>query len=418
MSLINRPDGVQFVVQPYRERIALGKRGVMVQRIRLLSEQHGQYILLSPLGDNAIEAVFSKESGYLLGETIWTYFQKPAYLIFCERLSKDNNQVLLVVIRANEVYLDMIVDNDKLRSELLPLMAMHESFRVITCGEVTLAQVDSPGRFVLPKNLVAAFETVNDPVFKNLPKLESAQLMTLLLTLKSPLLGSRVPSTAIAVLGAALLAILAWIYVIHPPFHPKAAPKKIVVQQPDINYVDYYAAMKTPTPEQQLNELAQTIQMFYGLPGWQPNDIHYDGSQYRVQMNRQGGTLKWLMGWATGQHYSLNLSSKGAEVAVFSQLQNRPRPKTLYPLGQVLALLVDQLDLLFPDQSITIGDPKIWGLTKSRSITINFSNASPDTLVLIGDTLGEKLPLSIAAIDVNVRNGLLNGNVQLSVWGI
>ena len=72
MSLLNRPDGVQFVVQPYRERIAIGKRAVMVQRIRLLSEQHGQYVLLSPLGQDAIEAVFSKESGYLLGETIWT----------------------------------------------------------------------------------------------------------------------------------------------------------------------------------------------------------------------------------------------------------------------------------------------------------------------------------------------------------
>ena len=75
MSLLNRPDGIQFVVQPYRERIAIGKRSVMVQRIRLLSEQHGQYVLISPLTKDAVEAVFSKESGYLLGESVWTYFR-------------------------------------------------------------------------------------------------------------------------------------------------------------------------------------------------------------------------------------------------------------------------------------------------------------------------------------------------------
>ncbi len=44
----------------------MGKRSVMVQRIRLLSEQHGQYVMFFPLGQDAIEAVFSKESGYLL----------------------------------------------------------------------------------------------------------------------------------------------------------------------------------------------------------------------------------------------------------------------------------------------------------------------------------------------------------------
>ncbi len=71
-----------------------------------------------------MEAVFSKESGYLLGENVWTYFDKSPYLIFCERLSKDTNQVLLVIVRANEVYLDTVVDNEKLRTELVPLMTM------------------------------------------------------------------------------------------------------------------------------------------------------------------------------------------------------------------------------------------------------------------------------------------------------
>lgn len=418
MSLLNRPDGVQFVVQPYRERIAIGKRAVMVQRIRLLSEQHGQYVLLSPLGKDAIEAVFSKESGYLLGETVWHYFEKPAYLIFCERLTKETNQVLLVVIRANEVYLDTVVDNDKLRAELLPLMTMQETFQVLTCGEVTLKPVESPGGFTLPKNLINSFAEIKEPVFKNLPILASAQLLTLMLAIKSPLLGSRISPTMIALGSAAVLAVVWWVYTVHPPTHQKVVMTQVVAQKPDLSYVDFYAAMKSPAPEQQLDELAQTIQIFYGLPGWQAANIRYEGSTYRIQMSRLGGSLQWLTKWAAAQNYALNLSASGAEIGIASQLQERPRPKALYPLAQVMASLVDQLDKIFPNQAVSISDPKILGQTKSRTITINFADASPDTLMLIGNTLGASLPLSISAMNVTVRSGLLNGSVQLSVWGI
>src|SRR5438105_2840630 len=104
MSLLNRHDGVQFVAQAYRERITIAKRSVLVTKIKTLAEQHGQYILLMPAPQQSIEAVFSKESGNLLGETVWNYFDRAPYLIFCERLSKDNNQVLVVVVRNGEVY--------------------------------------------------------------------------------------------------------------------------------------------------------------------------------------------------------------------------------------------------------------------------------------------------------------------------
>lgn len=418
MSLIHRPDGFQFVVQPYRERIAIGKRAVMVQRIRLLSEQHGQYVLLSPLGQDALEAVFAKETGYLLGETVWHHFEKPAYLIFCERLSKDTNQVLLVVIRASEVYLDAIVDNDKLRAELLPLMAMQENFRVLTCGEVALKSVDTPGGFTLPKNLINSFEEIKEPVFKNLPALASAQLLTLMLSLKSPLLGPKISPVMVALGSAAVLAVVWWIYAMHPPAPERVVVNQTVAQKPDLSYVDFYAAMKSPAPQEQINELAQTIQIFYGLPGWQAADLHYDGSVYHVQMSRQGGSLQWLTKWAAGQNYGLNLSSQGAEVSVASELKDRLRPRTLYPLAQTMASLIDQLDKLFPNQAVSIGDPKIFGQTKSRIVTINFADASPDTLMLIGDTLGESLPLSISTMSLTVHSGLLNGSVQLSVWGI
>ena len=418
MSLLNRPDGIHFVVQPYRERISIGKRSVMTQRIRLLSEQHGQYVLISPLTKDAVEAVFSKESGYLLGENVWTYFDKSPYLIFCERLSKDTNQVLLVIVRANEVYLDTVVDNEKLRTELVPLMTMQESFRVIIYGEVSLSQTETPGKFVLPKNLISSFEIAKEPVFKNLPVSPNIRLLTLLLALKSPLLGSRISSLAIGVATLAVLGVVWWIYTVSPPTREAPLAPKNMAQKVDMAYMDFYAAMRSPSPGEQLDELAHTLEAFYALPGWAAANIRSDGNQYHVLLERHGGSLQWLTQWANVENYSLNLGSAAAEVAVPSQLIPRARPRFLYPLSQVMASLVDELDLLFPDEAVTISDPRILGQTKSRTVTINLVDASPDTLVLIGNTLGNHLPLSIAAMNVSVSGGLLNGSVQLSVWGI
>jgi hypothetical protein len=418
MSLLNRPDGVQFVVQPYRERISISKRSVMARRIRLLSEQHGQYVLISPLTKEAVEAVFSRESGYLLGESVWAYFDKSPYLIFCERLSKDSNQVLLVVVRANEVYLDMVIDNDKLRAELVPLMTMQESFRVITYGDVSLSQNDAPGRFVLPKNLVNSFEIAKEPVFKNLPVSPSVQLLTLIMALKTPLLGSRISPLAVGVSTLAILAVVWWIYAVIPPKQEAPVMSNKVAEKVDLAYIDFYSAMKSPSPDQQLNELAHTVQALYALPGWEAANIRYDNSQYHVRLDRQGGSLRWLTQWADDQNYPLLLSASGAEIAVPSHLIPRERPRVIYPLSEVMATLVDELDLLFPEQMVNISDARIFGETRSRTITINLSEASPDTLVLIGGTLGDHLPLSIAAMNVNVNKGLINGSVQLSVWGI
>jgi hypothetical protein len=417
MSLLTRPDGVQFVVQPYRERIAIGKRSVMAQRIRFLADQHGPYVLLAPLIPGAIEAIFSRESGYLLGESIWTYFDKPPYLIFCERLSKDNNQVLLIIIRANEIYLDALVDNDKLRSELLPLMTMHESFRVITSGEVSLGQKEDTNHFELPKNLVTSFEIAKEPVFKSLPVYKQVRLLTLPIALKSPLLGHRISP---AILGggiAVILAVIWWIYYVYPAERQAVSLPQLVAQLPDEAYASFYTAMKTPAPEQQLIELARITQSFYSLPGWQAGEIRYDDGQYRVKLIRQGGTLNWLNHWVYQHHYLLNLHAEDAEVAVPSQLTPRSTPKAMYSISEIMASLVDNLDRMFMNQNISISEPRIFGMTKLRTLTINLTDATPDTLLLIGKTVGG-LPLSVTGMNVSLRSGLLYGSVQLSVWGI
>ena len=110
MSTLVRSDGTQFVMQAYRELLSAKKKSQIIQEIRFLAEQQGQY-----------EAVFSTEPGYWLGESIWHYFNQPKNLIYCEALP-DSAQVLTVVIQQGSVYIDSQMLASSLQLELLPLM--------------------------------------------------------------------------------------------------------------------------------------------------------------------------------------------------------------------------------------------------------------------------------------------------------
>ena len=74
MTLLTRGDGTPFVIQAYRELLITHKRSMLLQEIRMLAEQQGQYLRLSKNKDQNIEAVFNNEPGYLLAESIWQYF--------------------------------------------------------------------------------------------------------------------------------------------------------------------------------------------------------------------------------------------------------------------------------------------------------------------------------------------------------
>ncbi len=114
----------------------------------------------------------------------------------------------------------------------------------------------------------------------------------MLLALKSPLLGSRISSLAIGVATLAVLGVVWWIYAVSPPtWEAPLAPKKVAQKADlDVAYMDFYAAMSSPSPGEQLDELAHTLEGFYALPGWAAANIRSDGNQYRVQLERQGGS--------------------------------------------------------------------------------------------------------------------------------
>ncbi len=410
--ILAKPDGTQFIVQAYRERLNLGKRSALVQKLRDLAEQHGQYLLLLPMPQRTVEVVFSKDPGYLMAETVWNFYDKPTHLIFCERLSKDHNQVLLIVIREGEVYLDTQVENEKVKNELLPLTS-EQTYRVIVSGDVALSEEETKG-------FASSFETIRDSIIKQLPVLNTCRLSTLALALKSPVLGSRITPLNLAAATIVFLCIIwgAYFY-LKKPETPATLPQPQALNQKDNGYADFYASLNSPTPSEQIEFVAQNFLRLYNLPqGWEAGELHFNNNNYRFNLIRQGGSVEEMQDWAKQHNYAFDLGTDSAALSLTSTLSNRGIPRVIYPLQPVVAFLIDKLDPLFADNAITVGEISEIGKVRTRGLTINLKDVSPEILPLIGNVLGADLPLSISTIDVKVNAGLISGTIQLSAWGI
>lgn len=411
--ILAKPDGTQFIVQAYRERLTLRKRSALVQKLRDLAEQHGQYLLLLPMPQRAIEVVFSKDPGYLMAETIWNFYAKPSHLIFCERLSKDHNQVLLTVIREGEVYLDTQIENEKVKNELLSLLTSEQTYRVIVSGDVALSEEEAKG-------FASSFEAIRDSVIKQLPVLNTCRLSTLALALKSPLLGSRITPLNLAAATIVFLCIIwgAYFY-LKKPETPATLPQPQALNQTDNSYTEFYASLNSPAPSEQMEFVAQNFLRLYNLPmGWEAGELHLNNNNYRFSLIRQGGNIEEMQAWATQHNFDFDLGTDGAELSLTSTLSNRGIPRVIYPLQPVVAFLIDKLDPLFADNAIYVGEMRETGKVRTRSLTINLKDISPEILPLVGNILGADLPLSISTIDVKVNAGLITGTIQLSAWGI
>ena len=413
MSTLVRSDGTQFVMQAYRELLSATKKSKIVQEIRLLAEQQGQYVRLFKKGQSQYEAVFSTEPGCLLGESVLHYFGEPKNLIYCEALP-DSAQILVVVVRSESVYIDAQILGSSLQSELLPLMTGDLKYRIVTSGNVPLRKAESFGTFRFPKDLIESFETLEEPLFPQLPALKSLQLQPLPLALKSEHLNLGFSTPAIIIVTIALVVGGWWwltprqadILPLHQP----------VLRKLSNPYAPYYRALATPAPDKQLTKMADVIKQLYLLPGWTATKLHFNGKRYHIHVTPDGGELSLITQWAKEHHYRFHLNSQGAEITYQPQLVSRPKPTTLYSNEQVVIQLVDQLDKLLHHSSVNLGASQQRGNVQETLLTVHLDSVSPELLDLVSRELGH-LPLELTSVDINLHSGLMSGTIQLSVWG-
>lgn len=416
MPTIRRADGAQFVIQTYRETLNIPKPSLLKSEVRMLAQNHGQYVKLFKQNQKHTEAVFSTDPGYLLAETVWQYFGKPPDFIYCETLH-EKNYALVVVIKNTNVYLDAKIPFSSIADEFTPLVTNGNQYDIYIAGDVPISNVPIRGKFIFENSMVKSFNRLDQGVLDVLPTDRALQLQPIEMALRSLQTKKISPSTIAMLTLVVLVLILLW-YFLRPKPAPVVVPTQLAPTAPPVNpYFAFQNALTSPAPLQQLSGIANIVKKLYGMPGWMPTNIQFNDSSFKINVITIGGDLSALQAWANANHIQMSIQDTGnAALSLSMQFSNRAALQTIPDLQNVIITLLDRMNHLFVKPSIRLGTITSTDLTKQASVTVTFSQISPAILVLIGDELTD-LPIKLKNVTLSFEQNLLSGTIQLDVLG-
>lgn len=414
MSTITRNDGTQFVIQAYRELIKYKKKSLQSQRIRDIAQQQGQFVRLYKRRTGEYEAVFSAEPGYLLGESIKQYFQQAKNLIFCES-TKDNTQLLLVIIKDGHVFADTCISVDQLKAELLPLTTLKIKFQIVVSGN--LAHQIAPtakDNFFFPEALISSYEPVDDPLIPRLPTLPSVKLLPLPLALKAERLsGDSLLTTSLLIITALVSLIGLFTYSAHMNRQPQPTQKS----EKFVPYADYIEAMRSPSPTLLIDLMMDLITNLYELPGWSAESIHQTAGNFTVTLRSNGGTLAEMQQWAMRHNFNVDLTTNGVILTAHHAFAARQPFAFIFPLTELSENLIDSIRKNTMESSIHLLQTIQHHDSKESLLTIDLEELSPQQLSLLKNIFS-RLPVVLNQIKISINDdSLLHGVIQLSIWG-
>jgi hypothetical protein len=411
MATLTRRDGQQYVLQAYRETLSSTKTTRVVRDIRQLAEAHGQFVRIFKKDTGQYEAAFAGEPGYLLGETVRYYFGYPKELIYCEYLP-EARQVIVVVVRGSNVYIDVKVSVTAFESEIVPALTGDQRYQVHLYGDVPLSRDRVEGKLYFPEEFIESFEQSDESLFGRLPTLPNFQLLPLPYALKATFMRNQRPWIMAAAAGVVFVAFCWWI--LSPAVKtPKDLNAVRVVVHP---FMEYYKALETPSVNMELKKIAAVVDQLYTVPGWHAATIDYSPPGYLVLMSSDGGAMEALQAWADAEGFSLKFTARGAQLVYADHLTSRAKPSTIYNSAAVIETIVDHVDGLLQEKSITVGTAERRGRAYETQLNVQLDNVSPEVLALLGAQF-KGYPVSLRRVSLRMNHGLLSGLVNLSVWG-
>lgn len=410
MSYITREDGEHFVIPSYRDVLMAKQKSALKKEIILLSQSYGEYITLQRKGPSEYEVAFSPDTGYLLGESVWHHFGRPQDMIYCEAVP-NTTEVILVIVKAGSVYLDGSFPYESIPEELVIFLTQQNNFEIYTYGNVPISEVPEEGKFSFEASSVKSFTVLDGPVFSTLPLIKQYQLQLVDAVLKAHGIGvfpTRQILAAVIILGTLWLA---WSYLVP---HREALPQVVQENNP---YAGYNQMLTTPAPDQEIKAVLENIQLIYTVPGWQPGKFEYIKGNLNTLMISSGGTAENLFKWAANNKASINIVTTGMYVVMEVNVPNRPVPKNIYPLKQVVAELVDRVATVYPGNNLRLEEfSKTADPYTHVQITIQIIDVLPGLLSFIGDQLKD-LPLVLKSMTLTVNNGALSGSIIIEAAG-
>jgi hypothetical protein len=402
MPILKREDGVGFVLQPYRETLTIKNTSILRKEVRYLAEQHGQNVRLFKRKGGEYEAVFSPDSGILLGETVWHYFNQPEEFIYCEVLNNNakEKEVLLVIVREGKVYLDIKLKKDNLSEELASLLSETTTrYDVYIYGNGTLSEVFS-------HSAIKSLTKLDQALYTELQANPALQLLPLEQALDEHGLGIQKRSSLIAITIVCLVLLGGlWWYA-----HTKQTPLQV---NP---FEQYELALQTPDPGQQISALNEGIRKADAIQGWYVGSVSYNGQVAQLPMHSLGGNASDLMTESQALNMTVNFSSQGASIGFPTIIEGRPTPDRIANTQQTIALIIDRMMKILPGKAVQINNTTQNQVFQQTGITISFNNISPEVLQLIGSSMDD-LPVTLISVTATKKDGLFSGNLQLNVVG-
>jgi hypothetical protein len=410
MPYITRDDGDRFVIPSYRDTLTAKKQSLLKREITLLAANYGDYVTLQRKGRDDYEVAFSSDAGYLLGETIWAYFNRPRDLIYCEVIP-NTSEAILVIVKNGSVYLDGSFPIDSIPEELVIFKTQQNQFDIYIYGDVPISQTPEEGKFSFDATSIHSFNVLEKPVFELLPVVKSFQLQLVDVVLKTQGIGVFPIKPVLMGIGFVVAIWVGWKII---------STSKVELPTSIISVVNpyqvYINTLSSPSPSYQVQFMVDGISRMLSIPGWFPDSIDYAAGSLRAAVKSDGGRTNTLFKWAENNNADIQINQSGIYINLNEHLNDRLPPTTIHDMKEVLANLIDRLSYVIPGNPLTLGTSENRGQYIETSITIDFVDVSLSTLALIGQQLKD-LPLVLSSARVKVKDGFLSGSLVLIALG-
>lgn len=410
MTYIARDDGQRFIIPSYRDVLSAKKVALLQKEIRLVASNYGEYIAIQRKSPSQYEVAFSPEPGYLLGETVWSYFKRPRDLIYCEEIP-NSNEAILVIVKSGSVYLDGKFPMDSIPDELLVFKTQTQHFDIYIYGNVPISKTVEEGKFSFEPSSVKSFNVLEAPLFPKLPLVSQFELKLVDEALKGQGIGGFPLKKLVFISIIAMLIWAAWNYF---SSYKEVLPVSIVsVADP---YQGYMNELISPDPFLEIQYVQNEIVRSYTIPGWIPIKLNYANHQLEMAVQSMGMRTNTLFAWAKDNGGTISVRQDGFYIIFNALLLNRQKPDKIYNIDNVIANLTDRMSYVLPGNNLIMGKSISKGKYIRTTITINFNNIVPTTFGLIGQQL-RNLPLILNNVTISVKNQSLTGSIEITALG-
>lgn len=431
MAIITREDGTDFSVYTYRELLTTKNVGLLKREVEMLSTDNGGYALFFTQDTGDIEAIFSHDPGYLLGECIWQHFHEPTDLIYCEQIP-DRQNCLLVVIRNSVVFLDSEIPLDILVDELNTLTLGNSQYQIFLYGDLPITEEeDEEGFYAFDKSNIEKLTWLDEGVFPTLAVTEDYQL----LPVEEAFAELGLTRSVFIKYGIGAATLVAAIYIgwmifkPAPPPPPKPIRMPVVRKKPppkkiEIPYEAYQQALKSASPAAQVEYMLSQYILASTIPGWTAQSLTYIAGQNNddilvqvIQSTDTPGSLEMLLIWGKNNRIDINYTTSSAVFTIPMELIERTPPNKIYHLDLMTAKIIDRLKKVIENLNVSIEPEPGQKSFKKTLLTINFSSLSPGQILLLATQL-QYLPIVLKETTFTISNGLISGRIVVRILGV